>query len=107
MADSIGIAVMGASGRMGRMLIDTISGTDRAHLIAVTEREGHDWIGCDLGEALGRGRMGVPVYRRSARRDREGAGGDRLHHARGDAGPCAADGAGALRACHRDDRVQR
>jgi hypothetical protein len=36
MADSIGIAVMGASGRMGRMLIDTMP-TDRAHLIAVTE----------------------------------------------------------------------
>jgi 4-hydroxy-tetrahydrodipicolinate reductase len=51
MADSIGIAVMGASGRMGRMLIDTISESDRAHLIAVTERAGHDWIGCDLGEA--------------------------------------------------------
>jgi 4-hydroxy-tetrahydrodipicolinate reductase len=62
MADSIGIAVMGASGRMGRMLIDTISGTDRAHLIAVTEREGHDWIGRDLGEVLGRGKMGVPVF---------------------------------------------
>jgi 4-hydroxy-tetrahydrodipicolinate reductase len=62
MADSIGIAVMGASGRMGRMLIDTIAETDRAHLIAVTEREGHDWIGRDLGGALGRGRMGVPVY---------------------------------------------
>jgi dihydrodipicolinate reductase len=27
MADSIGIAVMGASGRMGRMLIDTIAET--------------------------------------------------------------------------------
>jgi 4-hydroxy-tetrahydrodipicolinate reductase len=62
MADSIGIAVMGASGRMGRMLIDTIAESDRAHLIAVTEREGHDWIGRDLGEAVGRGRMGVPVY---------------------------------------------
>jgi 4-hydroxy-tetrahydrodipicolinate reductase len=55
MADSIGIAVMGASGRMGRMLIDTIAESDRAHLIAVTEREGHPWIGRDLGEALGRG----------------------------------------------------
>jgi 4-hydroxy-tetrahydrodipicolinate reductase len=61
MADSIGIAVMGASGRMGRMLIDTISESDRAHLIAVTEREitpgsGRTWA------KPGTGRMGVPVY---------------------------------------------
>ena len=62
MTDSVGIAVMGASGRMGRMLIDTIGQTDRAHLIAVTERAGHPWVGQDLGDALGSGRMGVPVY---------------------------------------------
>jgi 4-hydroxy-tetrahydrodipicolinate reductase len=59
--EKVGIAVMGASGRMGRMLIDTVTESDRAHLVAVTERPGHDWIGKDLGEALGRGRMGVPV----------------------------------------------
>lgn len=59
--DSIGIAVMGASGRMGRMLIDTITASDRAHLVAVTERPGHDWIGRDLGEALGGTASGVPV----------------------------------------------
>src|SRR6056297_3780109 len=62
MAQSVGIAVMGASGRMGRMLIDTIGQSDRAHLVAVTEREGHDWVGQDLGEALGRGHMDVPVF---------------------------------------------
>jgi 4-hydroxy-tetrahydrodipicolinate reductase len=62
MGEKVGIAVMGASGRMGRMLIDTIGDSDRAHLVAVTERPGHDWIGKDLGEALGRGRMGVPVF---------------------------------------------
>jgi 4-hydroxy-tetrahydrodipicolinate reductase len=62
MAESVGIAVMGASGRMGRMLIDTIGQSDRAHLVAVTEREGHDWVGQDLGEALGRSRLDVPVF---------------------------------------------
>ena len=62
MAQSVGIAVMGASGRMGRMLIDTIGQSDRAHLVAVTEREGHDWVGQDLGRALGRGHMDVPVF---------------------------------------------
>ena len=59
--DSIGIAVMGASGRMGRMLIETITTSDHAHLVAVTERPGHAWVGGDLGEALGGTASGVPV----------------------------------------------
>jgi 4-hydroxy-tetrahydrodipicolinate reductase len=59
--DSIGIAVMGASGRMGRMLIETITASEKAHLVAVTERTGHAWVGQDLGEALGGVATGVPV----------------------------------------------
>ncbi|MDG4650551.1 4-hydroxy-tetrahydrodipicolinate reductase [Roseibacterium sp. SDUM158017] len=62
MTGRVGMAVMGASGRMGRMLIDTILDSDRAELVGVTVRPGHDWAGRDLGEALGRGRMGVPVH---------------------------------------------
>lgn len=58
---SVGIAVMGASGRMGRMLIETINASDKAHLVAVSERPGHDWVGKDLGEALGGTASGVPV----------------------------------------------
>ncbi len=59
--DSIGIAIMGASGRMGRMLIDTIAASDKAHLAAVTVRPGHAWVGRDLGEALGCPAMDVTV----------------------------------------------
>jgi 4-hydroxy-tetrahydrodipicolinate reductase len=62
MSDSVGIAVMGASGRMGRMLIDTVMASDKAHLVAVTERPGHDWIGQDLGVALGGAKTGVMVH---------------------------------------------
>lgn len=62
MAKSIGIAVMGASGRMGRMLIEVIGASEAAHLHAVTERPGHDWVGHDLGEAMGGARSGVPVF---------------------------------------------
>ncbi|PWK60053.1 4-hydroxy-tetrahydrodipicolinate reductase [Roseicyclus mahoneyensis] len=62
MADSVGIAVMGASGRMGRMLIDTVTASHKAHLVGVTERPGHDWIGRDLGEALGGAKTGVMVH---------------------------------------------
>ncbi len=59
--DTIGISVMGASGRMGRMLIETISASDKAHVVAVTERAGHDWVGHDLGQVLGGTASGVPV----------------------------------------------
>ena len=52
MSDGIGIVVAGASGRMGQMLIETITASDNAHLTGVLERPGHDWIGCDLGEVL-------------------------------------------------------
>jgi 4-hydroxy-tetrahydrodipicolinate reductase len=62
MTDSVGIAVMGASGRMGQMLIETITASDKAHLCAVTERAGHDWVGKDLGQAMGGAATGVRVF---------------------------------------------
>jgi 4-hydroxy-tetrahydrodipicolinate reductase len=62
MTEPVDIAVMGASGRMGRMLIDTIAASDAARLIAVTERPGHDWVGQDLGHAMGGEATGVPVF---------------------------------------------
>ena len=49
----------GGSGRMGQMLIQTILASDKARLVGVTERPGHDWIGRDLGEAMGGGPSGV------------------------------------------------
>jgi len=61
MTDSTGIAIMGASGRMGQMLINTITASDKAHLVGVTERSGHDWVGKDLGEVMGGMPSGVPV----------------------------------------------
>ena len=61
MTDMTGIAVLGASGRMGRMLIDCVRESDRAVLVGATERPGHDWVGCDLGECLGGAHSGVTV----------------------------------------------
>ena len=55
------IAVVGCSGRMGQMLIRAIDETDGALLSGVTERPGHDWIGRDLGEAMGGAARGVAV----------------------------------------------
>ena len=61
MADGIGIVVAGASGRMGQMLIETIMASDVAHLVAVLERPGHDWVGRDVGEVMGGTAVGVVV----------------------------------------------
>ncbi|MBP7240878.1 4-hydroxy-tetrahydrodipicolinate reductase [Amaricoccus sp.] len=61
MTETVGIAVLGASGRMGRMLVDTILATPGARISGATERPGHPWIGVDLGVALGRAALGVVV----------------------------------------------
>ena len=55
------IAIAGASGRMGRMLIDTIGSADAVTVSAALERPGHEWIGRDLGTALGGTACGVTV----------------------------------------------
>ena len=61
MTELPGIVVTGASGRMGQMLIRTIADSPRARLIGAVERAGHDWIGRDLGEAMGGAASGVTV----------------------------------------------
>ena len=61
MADLPGIVVTGASGRMGQMLIKAVAASDRCHLVAALEREGHDWVGQDAGMAMGGAAIGVTV----------------------------------------------
>lgn len=56
-----GIVVTGASGRMGRMLVAEVMASKIARLSGAIERTGHDWIGCDLGEAMGGQALGVIV----------------------------------------------
>ena len=51
----------GASGRMGRMLAEVVRTSAEARLVGAIEREGHPWIGRDLGEALGGAAFGVTV----------------------------------------------
>ena len=38
------IAIVGASGRMGQMLIQAVLASDKAELSGVTERPGHEWV---------------------------------------------------------------
>ncbi|MCB1409657.1 MAG: 4-hydroxy-tetrahydrodipicolinate reductase [Rhodobacter sp.] len=61
MTEQTAIVVNGVSGRMGRMLVQVITASDKARLSAVLERPGHPWIGRDLGEMLGGAASGVIV----------------------------------------------
>jgi len=61
MADLPGIVVTGASGAMGQMLVRLIAGSDKARLVGCIERQGHPWIGRDIGAAMGGAAMGVLV----------------------------------------------
>ncbi|MBZ8117856.1 4-hydroxy-tetrahydrodipicolinate reductase [Roseovarius sp. LXJ103] len=61
MTGTPGITVTGASGRMGQMLIRTILESDKARLVGAVERAGHDWVGRDVGVAMGGTQIGVIV----------------------------------------------
>lgn len=56
-----GIVITGASGRMGQMRIKTVLDSDKATLVGAVERGGHDWVGRDVGEAMGGVPLGVTV----------------------------------------------
>lgn len=53
MSELPGIVVTGASGRMGQMLIEMITASDKARLVGAIERKGHAWVGQDVGVAMG------------------------------------------------------
>ncbi|HET8708543.1 MAG TPA: 4-hydroxy-tetrahydrodipicolinate reductase [Pseudomonadales bacterium] len=55
------IAVIGAGGRMGRALIQSIQTTEGAQLSAAIERPESTLLGADAGELAGVGKLNVPV----------------------------------------------
>ncbi len=61
MTERPGIVVTGASGRMGQTLIKLIGEGDKARLVGALERPGHDWVGQDVGVAMGGAAIGVAV----------------------------------------------
>lgn len=61
MSELPGIVVMGASGRMGQMLVRLVCESPAARLVGALERPEHDWVGRDVGEAMGAGPLGVSV----------------------------------------------
>lgn len=61
MSESIPVAVTGVAGRMGQMLVAALDAAEDLHLAGALERAGHDWVGNDLGEALGGRARGLVV----------------------------------------------
>jgi len=61
MEETPGIVVTGASGRMGQLLVREVTASQECRLAAALEREGHPWIGRDVGEAMGGAALGVTV----------------------------------------------
>ncbi|MDU8911346.1 4-hydroxy-tetrahydrodipicolinate reductase [Aestuariicoccus sp. MJ-SS9] len=61
MTEQPGVVVTGVSGRMGQMLVHEILASDKLRLAGALERPGHDWIGQDLGTAMGGAPLGVLV----------------------------------------------
>ena len=55
------IGVVGAAGRMGRVLVQAVHGTDGVQLGGATEHTGSSLIGVDAGELAGVGRLEVPL----------------------------------------------
>ncbi|QYK42448.1 MAG: 4-hydroxy-tetrahydrodipicolinate reductase [Paracoccaceae bacterium] len=61
MTDRPGLVITGASGRMGRMLMQTVADDPRVRLAGAVERAGHPWVGQDAGVAMGGAPLGVIV----------------------------------------------
>jgi 4-hydroxy-tetrahydrodipicolinate reductase len=61
MSELPGIVITGASGRMGQMLIGMVRASDKCRLVGAVERAGHEWVGRDVGVAMGGVECGVTV----------------------------------------------
>lgn len=57
----IRVVVCGVAGRMGQRLAHLIIEDEGVELVGATECEGHDWLGADVGRAIGGADLGVAV----------------------------------------------
>ncbi|MBZ1393443.1 4-hydroxy-tetrahydrodipicolinate reductase [Psychrobacter pacificensis] len=58
---TIKVGVIGAGGRMGRMLIEAVQNNPKTILNAAIERQGSSLVGADAGEVAAIGRLGVQI----------------------------------------------
>lgn len=61
MAEKFGVVVTGVSGRMGQMLVQTVAASQSCELVGALERPGHEWLGRDVGAAMGGQPLGIEV----------------------------------------------
>lgn len=61
MSNTPGIVVMGASGRMGQMLVREVNAHPGMRLAGAVERPDHEWVGQDLGTCMGGQPSGIYV----------------------------------------------
>ena len=61
MSKNIGVVVTGVSGRMGQMIVSGILDNAQLELVGALEREGHNWVGHDVGLASGGKKLGIKV----------------------------------------------
>ena len=60
-ADGLPVAIIGAAGRMGRMLVRMVHAEDGMRVAAAVEREDDPHVGADAGTLAGLGEIGVEV----------------------------------------------
>ncbi|WP_350582609.1 4-hydroxy-tetrahydrodipicolinate reductase, partial [Pseudomonas sp. HY2-MNA-CIBAN-0224] len=58
---AIKVGVIGAGGRMGRMLIEAVQDNSQTALNAAIERQGSSLVGADAGEVAAIGRLDVQI----------------------------------------------
>ncbi|MHA7875337.1 4-hydroxy-tetrahydrodipicolinate reductase [Roseivivax sp.] len=61
MSETTRVVVTGVSGRMGQMLVRALAEAEGLELSGAVERSGHDWVGRDLGAAMGGADIGLLV----------------------------------------------
>ena len=61
MADLLKVVVTGASGRMGQTLVNLITASEKLELAGALERANHEWVGRDIGVAMGGKEIGIVV----------------------------------------------
>ena len=59
--DTIKVGVIGAGGRMGRMLVEAVQDNPQTTLNAAIERQGSSLVGADAGEVAAIGRLEVQI----------------------------------------------
>ncbi len=59
--EPINIGVIGAGGRMGRMLIEAVQDNPKTTLSAAIERQGSSLVGADAGEVASIGRINIKI----------------------------------------------